>query len=116
MGTVRCRLIVLLFAALGLYACEGDTGPAGPQGPQGATGAQGNDGQPGTPGTTAGLPVTSAEVINVEILNIDVPTGGGQPVVDFKLTNNLNQGLTGLPAANISFIISQLNPGTAGGS
>jgi len=119
MGNVRGRLIVLLLAAAGLVACEGDTGPAGPAGPQGAPGTQGPPGTPGTPGTpgaVTGLPVTSAEVINVEILDIDVPAGGGQPVVDFKLTNDLNQGLTGLPAANISFIISQLNPGTAGGS
>ena len=45
-----------------------------------------------------------------------MPTGGGAPTVQFTLRNDLNQGLVGLPARNISFVIAQLTPGTGGGS
>jgi OmcA/MtrC family decaheme c-type cytochrome len=54
--------------------------------------------------------------INVVITNVSVPAGGGAPTVTVSLTNDLGQGLTGLPAANIRFVISQLTPGSNGGS
>ena len=107
------RLFVLLFMAAFFWGCDGDTGPAGAAGPQGPAGPAGPQGPQG-PGS--GIPVTSASRINVSIDGITVPAGGGAPTVDFTLTNNLNQGLTGLPAANISFIVSQLTPGSNGGS
>jgi OmcA/MtrC family decaheme c-type cytochrome len=62
------------------------------------------------------VPVTSADKINVSFTEITVPDGGGAPTVTLSLTNDEEQGLTGLPAANISFVISQLSPGTGGGS
>jgi hypothetical protein len=36
--------------------------------------------------------------------------------VELTLTNDLTQGLFGLPAGDIRFVISQLSPGTGGGS
>jgi OmcA/MtrC family decaheme c-type cytochrome len=45
-----------------------------------------------------------------------VPAGGGAPTVSVSLTNDLEQGLKGMPPANIRFVISQLSPGVNGGS
>ncbi|HEY5810295.1 MAG TPA: OmcA/MtrC family decaheme c-type cytochrome [Povalibacter sp.] len=45
-----------------------------------------------------------------------VPSGGGAPVVEFKLTNQLTQGLKGLLPADVRFTIAQLKPGVGGGS
>jgi OmcA/MtrC family decaheme c-type cytochrome len=47
---------------------------------------------------------------------VAVPAGGGAPTVELSLTNDLQQGLFGLPANQIRFVISQLTPGTGGGS
>ena len=90
--------------------CEGDSGARGEAGPPGPPGPA------GPPGPSGGVPVGSAERIEVEVTSVTVPAGGGAPVVDFKLTNALNQGLVGLPAANIAFAVSQLSPGSGGGS
>ncbi len=104
----------VLVASLSLLlGCEGDTGPQGSTGPSGPAGSAGPPGPVGSPG---GVPITSAERINVEITGVTVPAGGGAALVDVRLTNDLGQGLTGLPAANIRFAISQLTPGTNGGS
>jgi OmcA/MtrC family decaheme c-type cytochrome len=97
-------LLGLLFAG-----CGGDDGAAGPTGDTGASGPPG-------PSTGNGIPVTSAEKINVVITSVVVPPGGGAPTVQLTLRNDLNQGMFGLPAANIRFVIAQLTPGTAGGS
>ncbi len=95
-------------------ACDGSDGAAGPAGAAGAAGPPGPPGPPGSSGS--GIPVTSAEKINVAITGVSVPTGGGAPTVTLSLTNDLDQGLTGLPAGNIRFVIAQLTPGTNGGS
>jgi OmcA/MtrC family decaheme c-type cytochrome len=101
--------MVLLLAGCG--GSDGDPGPAGPGG------APGTPGPPGPPGPSGGgVPVTSADKINVTILDVVVPDGGGAPTVTLALTSDQEQGLTGLPAANISFVISQLTPGSNGGS
>ena len=84
--------------------------------PPGAQGPAGPAGPPGPQGPTSGIPVSSAEKLNVEITGVAVPSGGGAPVVDLSLTNDLGQGLTGLPAANIRFIVTQLMPGSNGES
>jgi OmcA/MtrC family decaheme c-type cytochrome len=63
-------------------------------GSDGAAGPAGAAGPPGPPG----------------------PPGGGAATVELTLRNNQNQGLVGLPAANIRFVIAQLTPGTNGGS
>lgn len=96
-----------------LAGCDGSTGAAGAAGP---AGPQGPTGQPGPTGPGTGIPVTSAAKINVEFTNVSVPAGGGAPTVSLTLTNDLGQGLTGLPASAIRFVIAQLSPGVNGGS
>ena len=87
-------------------ACSGSDGATGVAGPPGAAGP------PGPPGSTGsgGVPVDSAASINIEVTNVTVPAGGGAPVVSLRLTNDLTQGLVGLPASDIRFVISQLTP------
>ncbi|MET0986355.1 MAG: OmcA/MtrC family decaheme c-type cytochrome, partial [Steroidobacteraceae bacterium] len=107
--------LVCTCAAL-LSACEGDTGDAGPAGPAGPPGAAG---PPPSSSGSGGIPISSVvdkDRIDAEITNVTVPAGGGAPVVDFKLTNDLTQGLKGLPPGDVRFTIAQLRPGTAGGS
>jgi len=107
------RIAALTMLSISLAACSGsdgkkgdsgDTGPAGPAGPQGPS------------GPSAGVPIDSAELINIGVTSVVVPAGGGAPVVELALTNDLTQGLFGLPAGDIRFVISQLSPGTGGGS
>ena len=83
---------------------------AGPPGPPGA------GGPPGPPGGSGGVPVDSAERISITVTSVTIPAGGGAPVVSLRLSNDLTQGLFGLPAADIRFVLSQLSPGTGGGS
>ena len=103
--------IVLL--GLMLAACSGSDGASGAAGPAGPAGSSG---PAGTTGSSGGVPVTSASKINVAITAVSVPAGGGAPTVAVSLTNNLGQGLIGLPDANIRFVIAQLTPGSNGGS
>jgi hypothetical protein len=106
-------LVAVLLSAAFLVGCEGSTGPAGPEGPPGPSG---NPGPPGPPGPGSGVPIDSAEKINIAVDDVAIPAGGGAPTVNLTLTNDLNQGLTGLPAGDIRFVLSQLSPGSAGGS
>lgn len=106
---VSAILVIVLMAA----ACSGSDGAAGPPGQDGE---DGQPGPPGPPGPSGAVPVTSAEAINVAVTDVEVPAGGGAPVVSISLTNDLEQGLKGMPAANIRFVISQLSPGVNGGS
>ena len=103
------RIASLILFGLFLAGCEGDDG---------APGAEGPAGPPGPPGPSAGggVPVDSADRINIAVTGIDVPDGGGAPTVSLTLTNDLNQGLFGLPAGDIRFVLSQLTPGAGGGS
>ncbi|MDJ0905692.1 MAG: OmcA/MtrC family decaheme c-type cytochrome [Woeseiaceae bacterium] len=107
------RFAAIAVLGVALAACSGDDGKTGPAGPSGPAGPQGPSGPPG-PGQ--GIPVDSAELINIEVTSISVPAGGGAPVVDITLTNDLTQGLFGLPAGQIRFVIAQLSPGSGGGS
>ena len=106
------RIASLVLFGLFLAGCEGNDGAPG------ADGAPGPAGPPGPPGPSSGngVPVESAELINIAVSSVAVPSGGGAPTVSLALTNDLNQGLTGLPAGQIRFVLSQLTPGTAGGS
>ncbi|NNF15973.1 MAG: OmcA/MtrC family decaheme c-type cytochrome [Gammaproteobacteria bacterium] len=113
---VRLAFLVPLVAAGLLAGCSGDDGAAGPPGAAGAAGATGPAGPPGPSGITSGIPVSSAGKINVAVNNVTIPAGGGAPVVNMTLTNDLGQGLKGLPAANIRFVLAQLSPGTGGAS
>lgn len=103
---------LLLLLALAMAGCSdtGSTGPAGPPGPPGG------DGPPGPPGSGGSVPASSAERINITVTSVTVPAGGGAPVANFKLTNDLAQGLYGLPATSAGFVLSELSPGSGGGS
>jgi OmcA/MtrC family decaheme c-type cytochrome len=109
LGRVAALFLIGIIAA----GCEGSDGAAGTTG---ATGPAGPAGPPGPTGSSGGVPVSSAEKINAGISAVTVPAGGGAPTVSLVLSNDLGQGLTGLPAANIRFVIAQLTPGTNGGS
>ena len=106
------RVASLILFGILLAGCEGDDGAPG------ADGAPGPAGQPGPPGPSSGngVPIDSTDKINIAITNINVPAGGGAPTLLLTLTNDLTQGLTGLPAGDIRFTLSQLTPGSNGGS
>ena len=107
----RCvRLLTVLVAAAFMWGCEGDDGAAGATGPQGPAGTAGPPGPPGPAGGTSGVPVDSADKINITVNSVTVPAGGGAPVVELRLSNDLTQGLVGLPARDIRFVLSQLSP------
>ncbi len=106
------RIASLILFGLFIAGCEGNDGAPG------ADGAPGPAGPPGPPGpsTGSGVPVDSADRINIAVSSVAVPAGGGAPTVQLTLTNDLNQGLVGLPAGDIRFVLSQLTPGTGGSS
>lgn len=116
LGGRLIRFTIILFAASLLWACEGDDGKDGAAGPAGPPGVDGPPGPPGPTGGTGGVPIDSAEKINIEVTSVSVPAGGGAPVVELRLTNDLTQGLTGLPAGDIRFMLSQLSPAPAAGA
>jgi len=102
---------LVLFGLL-IAGCEGNDGAPG------ADGSPGPAGPPGPPGPSGGggVPIASAERINIEVTTVAVPAGGGAPTVSLALTNDLTQGLVGLAAGDIRFVLSQLTPGSNGGS
>ena len=106
------RIASLILFGLFIAGCEGSDGAPG------ADGAPGPAGPPGPPGpsTGNGVPVDSAERINIAVSSVAVPSGGGAPTVQLTLTNDLNQGLIGLPAGDTRFVLSQLTAGSGGGS
>jgi len=106
------RIASLILFGLFLAGCEGNDGAPG------ADGAPGPAGPPGPPGpsTGSGVPVDSADRINIAVNSVAVPAGGGAPTVQLTLTNDLNQGLVGLPATDIRFVLSQLTAGSGGSS
>jgi len=106
------RIASLILIGLFIAGCEGSDGA------DGAAGAAGPAGPPGPagPSTGSGVPIDSAETINIAITSIAVPAGGGAPTVSLMLTDDLNFGLVGLPAGDIRFTISQLTAGANGGS
>ncbi|NNF49896.1 MAG: OmcA/MtrC family decaheme c-type cytochrome, partial [Woeseiaceae bacterium] len=112
------RLATIMLASAILFACDGSTGPAGPAGPPGAAGPSGTPGTPGTPGPTTGTALAwdTPDRINVEILAVTIPDGGGAPTVTLRLSDDLGFGLRDLPASTISFALAQLSPPPAVGS
>ena len=106
------RIASLVLFGLFLFGCEGNDGAPGADGPAGPPGPPGDPG----PSSGGGVPVDSAERINIAVTAIDVPDGNTAPKVSLTLTNDLNQGLFGLPAGDIRFVLSQLTPGNGGGS
>ena len=89
-----------------LAACSGSTGAQGPAGSAGATGPAGPAGP-----TTTGLAITSATAITGTITSVTI---SGPPVVKFELVDENGAPLTGLPAADIGWVIAKLTPGTNG--
>ncbi|HKL63865.1 MAG TPA: hypothetical protein VJ883_10890, partial [Woeseiaceae bacterium] len=112
-SSTATRLAVILFSTFLIWGCEGDDGSPGPQGPQGEPGVPGPPGPPAPPSSNT-VPVDSAERINIEVTNVTVPSGGGAPTVDVRLTDDLTRGLVGLPAGDIRFALAQLSPPPAG--
>ena len=105
------RIVSLILFGLFLAGCEGDDGADGEPGPVGPPGPPGPPG----PSTGGGVPVESAERINIAITGVDFTTNP-EPEIALTLTNDLNQGLTGLEADDIRFTFAQLTPGSNGGS
>ena len=99
------RIATLILLGFVLAACSG-----GDDGSDGAVGAPGPAGPPGPPGpsTGSGIPIGSTTNINIAVSGVAIPTGGGAPVVSLALTNDLEQGLKDLPAADIRFTLAQL--------
>jgi OmcA/MtrC family decaheme c-type cytochrome len=106
------RIASLILIGFFIAGCEGSDGAAGADGAAGPAGPPG----PAGPSTGSGVPIDSAENINIAITSIDVPAGGGAPTLAITLTDDLNFGLVGLPAGDIRFTISQLTAGANGGS
>jgi OmcA/MtrC family decaheme c-type cytochrome len=93
-----------------LAACSGSTGSQGAAGAAGATGATG---PAGPTGAVTALNITTATAISGTITGVKI---SGQPVVNFQLVDGNGAPLTGLPAADIGFVIAKLTPGTNGTS
>lgn len=109
------RIAVIVCSAFLIWACEGEDGAPGPAGDTGAQGPEGPQGPAGPAGPGAGgVPVNSADRINIEVIGVTVPDGGGAPTVELRLTNDLTQGLFGLPAGDIRFVLAQLSPADPG--
>jgi OmcA/MtrC family decaheme c-type cytochrome len=105
------RIASLILLGLFIAGCEGNDGA---DGADGETGPVGPIGPPG-PSSGNGVPIESAERINIAITGIDFAKNP-EPEIALALTNDLNQGLTGLDAGDIRFTFAQLTPGSAGGS
>jgi OmcA/MtrC family decaheme c-type cytochrome len=103
----RIATLCVLAALLVLAACSGTTGVTGNPGATGATGAAGTT----TSGST--VSITTATAITGTITSVTI---AGQPVVEFKITDENGALLQGLPAADLGFAIAQLVPGTNGGA
>ncbi len=98
----KAWLALLACAALGLAACSGDRGRSGSEGPAGP------GGPPGAP-PGGGVPYATANLIKASIVSATVPDNG-RPVIEVRLTNELNQPLVGLPASSIRFVLARLEP------
>ena len=93
---------------LGLAGCSGD------EGKQAEPPTSGGEFPP-QPGTGAPIPITSASQIVSSIQRVTVPEDG-RPVVEVYLKDDRDFSLTGLPAANIRFVLARLEPAQNGAS
>jgi OmcA/MtrC family decaheme c-type cytochrome len=110
----RIRLALargVLVAGLGLVGLGGCTGDSGSGDESGTPGGE----FPPQPGTGASIPVTSAARIVASVQRVTVGEDG-KPVVEVYLRDDRNFSLTGLPAANIRFVLARLEPGQNGSS
>jgi OmcA/MtrC family decaheme c-type cytochrome len=101
---------LLACAALALAACSGDDAKQATVSPPGTVVP------PGPPPIAgSGVPVASANFIRSTIVSATIPEDG-KPIVEVRLVNETGQPLIGLQAANISFVLARLEPGTNGKS
>lgn len=94
--TIKLGNLLLIFAILGLFACEGPEGPQGPEGPEGPAGATGATGATGPQGA-AGVD-GNANVTTISLLYEDITwTAGtylGHDANTFTMTNDaVNQDI-----------------------
>ncbi len=97
--------LVAAALACGLAACGGGGGGGNPPAP------------PATPPATTGISTGTSGLAAATNLTITVTkvSIGGPPVVDFVVTNEASQGMTGLAAADLRFNIAKLVPSASGG-
>ena len=95
--------------AIGLAGCSGDEGPSSPTTPPP------DPVFPPGPGSGVAIPITTAKSIVGSITRVTVAEDG-KPVVEIYLRDEQNFSLKGLPAANVSFVLARLEPGTNGAS
>lgn len=96
-------LFLLLMFAITSFGCSGDDGATGSAGPPG------QPGPPSPPPPQGAVPVGSTEKINIAVSGVTVALATDAPVVDLQLSNESAQGLFGLPAGDIRFVLSQLS-------
>lgn len=93
-----CRYVFVALLSLMLGACGGGGGSSGKK-----SGSGGNDLPP--------VDIAAAAEINAVITNVKIAS---LPVVEFQLTNETGNPVTGLPANYISWVFAKLVPGTDG--
>jgi OmcA/MtrC family decaheme c-type cytochrome len=118
-GERLIRLILIVFAASFLWACEGDDGDDGATGPQGPRGEQGLPGPEGPPADTAiqigdGSAMTAEEVAVVGKLTAEITgvTVAGPPVVAFTVVDQNGNPAQGISGNTTWFTFAKLVPNT----
>ena len=119
----RCRslvrLLLIVFAASVIWACEGDNGQDGAPGPAGPPGADGPPGPAGPPADTAseigdGSLLTPEDIarfgkLQATITNVEVSS---PPVVEFTVLDQSDNPALGIAASAVRFTFAKLVPGT----
>ena len=119
----RCRslvrLLLIVFAASAIWACEGDNGQDGAPGPAGPPGADGPPGPAGPPADTAsgigdGSLLTPEDIarfgkLQATITNVEVSS---PPVVEFTVLDQNDNPALGIAASAVRFTFAKLVPGT----
>ena len=100
---VFLRGLAASLLALALAGCGGGSG-----------GGSGTAGAPGASGATAGgaPALTASTALSMTITGVSI---NSQPVVNFTVTNQAGDGMTGLAATDLGFNIAKLAPGSNGG-
>jgi len=88
---------IFIMASVMLLACGGSSGGGSDAGPLGST--------------LPGVNIDDAAEINAVITKVTIAS---PPVVEFLLTTDAGNPVTGLPARAISFTLAKLVPGTDG--
>jgi hypothetical protein len=112
-------LLLIVFAASVIWACEGDNGQDGAPGPAGPPGADGPPGPAGPPADTAsgigdGSLLTPEDIarfgkLQARITNVEVSS---PPVVEFTVLDQNDNPALGIAASAVRFTFAKLVPGT----